>query len=115
MIHFDNMYIQKIKWILDMNNIKTDVTFLNFHAITVHFVLPTITQLQDIKIGDFVKISFQKGERPIESMWICVDSILDGFDYTGRLDNYPIEYTEYTLGDRFAFNAKNIKDILKDN
>lgn len=64
--------------------------------------------IDELAIGDFVKISFRQRER----MWIKVTEI-DGDTAKGTLANHPMTIEELSKGDEVSFELRNIVDYQK--
>ena len=73
------------------------------------FEVPTDVELDDIKKGDFVKIS--NGQ---ERFWV---EILSRKNKTmrGVVDNELLDDSEYNLGSKITFRDKNVYQIMKKN
>lgn len=75
------------------------------------FEIPSKEEIADLKVGDYVKLLFV--HTPIERMWVKVDAIYNDHSFTGSLSNDPYMINGIKFGDRFAFHAKHIANILK--
>lgn len=73
------------------------------------FDIPTFSEINSLKVGDFAKLIFKQDERG-ERMWVQIISILDG-QYTGRLDNNPV-LVSLNVNDTVYFEQKNIIDTM---
>lgn len=75
------------------------------------FDIPSKMEIQQIKVGGFVKLTFLSpsgGER----MWVKVVEIKAGGGYKGKLDNTPMFAESLYLGDIIEFEEFNIIDIM---
>jgi len=77
------------------------------------FEIPSKQEIADLKVGDYVKLIFVHS--PTERMWVKIDAIYNNHSFTGSLANDPIFIHIVKYGDRFAFHAKHIANILKDD
>lgn len=75
------------------------------------FEIPSKQEIADLKVGDYVKLFFV--HNPTERMWVKIDAIYNNHSFTGTLANDPIFIHIVKFGDRFAFHAKHIANILK--
>ena len=89
-------------------NIYTD-DWVNVKIINDHnpetFEIPTINELQDIKVGYNVKIS-----NGIERFWVIIQEI-NKYYLIGKIDNKLFNNTNYDYGDLVMFEKHNIYDI----
>jgi hypothetical protein len=73
------------------------------------FGLPTVEDLNDLQIGDWVKLIFEPGER----MWVRLTDMNLGHRWIGKLDNYP-DRAPLKHGDEIVFNPRDIIDVMTD-
>lgn len=79
------------------------------------FDIPTVDQVNNIKIGDYCKLFFIFDSDPNarfegERMWVKVTSI-DGNQYVGSLANDPV-IVDLVFGDVITFGMRNIASIM---
>lgn len=81
-----------------------------------HFLLPTEEELNNLKVGDKVRLFFvfnfeaADGCRA-ERMWIELSAI-NGTQFTGYLTNKPLYIKDITTGELVTFERKHIASIL---
>ena len=74
------------------------------------FEAPSIGELLNLQVGDFVKLSFNDRER----MWVKITHVGDELnDYKGELSNDPFIIRDLHLGDRVPFKMENVYNIMK--
>ncbi len=82
------------------------------------FQRPTEREIQQLKIGDLVRLFFvldsqSKEKRSAERMWVEIFEI-NGENYKGYLTNQPYYIHELSLGDIVKFKTENIATVLTD-
>jgi len=76
------------------------------------FEAPSIGELLNLGVGDFVKLSFNDEER----MWVKITKVGDELtDHEGELNNDPFIIGDLHLGDRVPFKMENVYIIMKKN
>ena len=73
------------------------------------FDIPTLSEIQELKIGDYVKLIF-KQDGHSERMWVEVTAI-NNQKYLGRLDNIPIS-VDMRHNDAVVFESKHIINTI---
>lgn len=80
-----------------------------------NFEIPSKTRLENLKIGDLVKLifRFENGEFvQVERMWVVISGVKDG-KFVGNLDNEPFVKGSLKLGDEIKFDYKNVLEIYE--
>ena len=80
------------------------------------FIAPSITDLNKIKIGDFVKVCIEitnrkENEPESERFWVKVENI-DGDKITGSVSNALI-HLKLKFGQTISFEKRNVYSITK--
>lgn len=70
------------------------------------FQAPTLKELREIEVGDYVKVCFKVGMWG-ERMWVQVTKI-DGEALIGSLNNDPVLATYLRDGDEIKFEKRHI-------
>lgn len=73
------------------------------------FEIPSKEEIQQLTIGDVVKLGFEKKDDMTERMWVIITHI-SGDQFEGKLDNDPV-IIDIKIGDKVEFKAKNIIGI----
>lgn len=73
------------------------------------FEIPTVEQLQGLKVGDDVKLCFNNLER----MWVKITKIDSLENMEGTLNNDPAMIRGLKYGDPIKFKACNIYSIYE--
>lgn len=83
-----------------------------------HFLKPTDEELDNLKIGEMVRLFFvlkeQRDNCRAERMWVEIEHI-EKDTITGYLTNQPFYIEDIQIGDIIAFNRKNIATVIVEN
>jgi hypothetical protein len=82
------------------------------------FQLPTREELLNLKVGDLVKIMFRHPVSGVERMWVIIKKQQDIAEWTGVLDNNPLEEEMSKVlksGDKVVFHPLDVIQIYDKN
>jgi hypothetical protein len=84
------------------------------------FYKPSRELIAKVSPGENVKLIFDfESDDPdapgAERMWVIVDKVLDGLEFTGRLDNEPRWIKDLAAGDSIQFRACHIINTEHDD
>ena len=81
------------------------------------FPIPSKSEINDLEVGDTVKLIFQFNDIGIgitaERMWVQLTHILPEGGFKGFLDNNPVLIKDLKYRDKVEFKSSNIIDILE--
>lgn len=78
------------------------------------FKIPSAGDRASLTAGDIVKLGFEFPSKVNERMWVAVASRLPSGDYTGRLDNDPVNDDILRYGDEIRFSPRHVLAIWQD-
>jgi hypothetical protein len=76
------------------------------------FIVPTVKQLAQIRVGIPVKLIFiQESDMVYERMWVNVTGVQADSRFIGKLDNDPTT-SGLSCGDEVEFGLSNVTDVF---
>lgn len=76
------------------------------------FHIPDRAEIQSLRPGYFVKLCFEEENNTPERMWVVITNI-DGDNFTGILENEPLDIKSISYSDTVCFNSKHILDTME--
>jgi uncharacterized protein YegJ (DUF2314 family) len=92
-------------------NLESAVAMNAAHPDT--FLIPSARERHNLRVGDYVKITFSSVDESTipERMWVEVVKVGPGRRYAGRLDNEPFYLTGLQLHDIIAFKPDHVTSV----
>lgn len=75
------------------------------------FFLPNRSEIEELQVGDRVKLIFEEHGKKSERMWVEITSI-EGYKFEGILNNKPFNLTTVKEDEEIIFEFSNIINIL---
>lgn len=81
------------------------------------FHIPTKDMIDNIKVGDYVKLYFCSDAEGTcaERMWVLVTHIFECGSFYGTLSNEPFDLKNVKFGDTIFFTNRHIMDTATDD
>jgi hypothetical protein len=93
-------------------NLESAVAMNAAHPDT--FLIPSARERHNLRVGDYVKITFSSVNQSTipERMWVEVVKEGQGRRYVGRLDNEPFYLKGLHLNDMIPFTADHVASLM---